>query len=72
MAKLTHVIGNDWEGLYLDGELIAQNHSLSARDVLDAIVMSSDFGLSRVGWDPQQEDDYGQLPDHLEDVKVKR
>lgn len=27
----------DWEALYADGKLIAEGHSLNARDVLDAV-----------------------------------
>ncbi len=29
--------GNDWEGLYIDGELINENHSLRTVDILAAL-----------------------------------
>lgn len=29
--------GDDWEGLYIDGKLVTENHRLSPRDVLNAL-----------------------------------
>lgn len=27
----------DWEGIYLDGQLLVENHSVDAQDLLDAL-----------------------------------
>lgn len=38
MSKITLVSnGDDWEGLYIDGELFAERHFITARDVADAL-----------------------------------
>ena len=39
MIKFTFVTAEcgDWQALYTNGELAAEGHSISARDVLDAI-----------------------------------
>lgn len=35
----------DWEGLYVDGVLKAQGHSLQLRDVIDFILPGVDFKM---------------------------
>jgi hypothetical protein len=38
MTTVTHCrFPGDWEALYVDGELVAENHSVDVGDVLDAI-----------------------------------
>ena len=39
MTKFTFVTSEcgDWQALYIDGRLAAEGHSISARDLLDAI-----------------------------------
>lgn len=39
MTKFTFVTSEcgDWQALYIDGKLAAEGHSISARDLLDAI-----------------------------------
>ena len=39
MTRFTFVTAEcgDWQALYVDGKLAAEGHSVSARDVLDAI-----------------------------------
>ena len=38
MIKITLVSnGDDWEGLYVDGELVVEGHSITARDMANAL-----------------------------------
>ncbi len=64
------VSGGDWQGLYIDGVLKVQNHSLYACDVLDALE-----GILKVQYIEADEDwmaKVGQLPDKLKDVKKQK
>jgi hypothetical protein len=40
------VYGDDWEGLYLDGLLIREGHSLDVRDVLEALGITVDYVMA--------------------------
>lgn len=64
--KATRVLAGDWEGLYIDGKLYAEGHSLRASDVLDAL----DIPTETVTVDEEWMEDEGQLPDSLKDVKA--
>lgn len=56
--------GDDWEGLYVNGKLVQQDHSLSARDVLSLIGI--DIEQRWVSYDYTAE--RGNLPDKLADI----
>lgn len=68
------IVGNDddWEGLYVNGRLIVEGHSLDARDILDALrgKMLTDHE-SRI-CDRQWLHNHGNLPDDLARVKWPR
>lgn len=61
------VVGDDWEGLYVNGELKTQGHSMSVRDVVEAL------GFSLQVFEPDMEwlDGEGALPKSFADVELK-
>ena len=63
--KVTFADGDDWNGLYVDGELVAENHSLRPTDVLDALGIV----YERVACDQDWLEEQGRLPPDLKDVK---
>jgi len=65
MAKVVYVSGDDWDGLYVDGKLVAQGHSLPVTTILrecgvDYEMRSADEGQLR-------ED--GDYPTDIKDAK---
>ena len=34
---VTYARGDDWEGLYIDGKLVLEDHSIDVRDILEAV-----------------------------------
>jgi len=65
-SRVTLVLGGDWTGLYVNGWLAAENHSLSASDVLDALSIRYDV----VPVDERWLEDNGSLPQRLDDVET--
>lgn len=62
MARAVHVyLNDDWEGLYVDGDLKAQGHSLHTQDILDALGVSHEARSI-------EDENVTFLPDKLEDV----
>lgn len=59
--------GDDWEGIYLDGKLLAQGHSVSAEDILLALGHKVKYEMTEEGW----LEDQGYLPDNIQDVKFE-
>lgn len=59
---------DDWTGLYINGQLAIQNHSLSERHVLEALAKAGaiEFGVAYV--DEEWLNDRGDLPESLADV----
>ena len=55
---------DDWNGIYIDGKLEYENHSLDHRNVLDALNIK--YESIDV---PMDELDIGRLPDNLEELK---
>lgn len=62
MKKITFVYADDWMGLYIDGELVRENHSLEPDDVLLELGIKYDDFWAEV-------EDGGRLPKKLKDVK---
>ena len=58
--------GEDWDGLYIDGNLITQGHSINLRDVLGHF----GYGLEYLDADEKYAMYGEQLPDLLEDVSL--
>ncbi len=63
--KLTRVYCEDWEGVYLDGVLVAQGHSVDISDVAAALGVE----YQSVEADSDWLEDEGELPESLSDVK---
>ena len=63
--KITIVDGDDWKGLYIDGKLKLQGHSLYVTDVIEALTGSRPESFE-VDFDWMYE--VGQLPDELSAV----
>lgn len=56
--------GDDWEGFYVDGELMRQDHSLKPQDILSA--MGIEIEKRWVSYDYTAE--RGDLPERLRDI----
>lgn len=56
--------GGDWEGLYVDGQLVAEGHTLKWWDVLRAL--SIDYNT--INADEEWMYDVGRLPEKLDEV----
>ena len=63
--NITLAKGEDWEGLYLNGKLIEQNHKISCVDMLKLL------GQSVVYVDLDWLEEKGTLPENLSDVRTK-
>lgn len=62
--KVTRVILNeDWEGIYVDGELKCQNHVLDTNEVLDAVLGDGTWEGRHI-----ESDSLGQLPDNINNL----
>jgi hypothetical protein len=65
---LVFVTGDDWEGIYVEGLLIKQGHSIT---VLDALMVGADNpSLKRVQKEANIDwlNDVGELPEQIRDV----
>jgi hypothetical protein len=68
MARVTLVFGNDWQGIYVNGELREEGHSISALNALCAVKAAGAFEVDCVDADNDWLDHRGDLPQRLEDV----
>ena len=64
--NIVFICADDWEGMYINGELIAEGHSIEKNTVLTAL--SIEF---KEYWtvDEKWLTDRGRLPDYLSEVK---
>lgn len=70
MSTLTVVQGDDWEGIYIDGKLVAQGHSIPLRNGIDLAIQHK---VTEVVWRAADLDwlhDVGELPDNLADAQL--
>jgi len=65
--KVVLVDGDDWQGLYVNGKLETQGHSVELDDVLKVFGITIDTIYADLDW----LSDLGYLPDKLKDVKGK-
>ena len=66
MKKFIHVAADDWEGLYVDGKLVAQGHSLSLETWFRHLEVDVDsYGLD---WDWMHR--VGTLPANFEECEI--
>ncbi len=61
-----HDEGGDWEGVYVNGKLYAQNHMLSARDWLDLLFELGAQVSVVADWPGEK---YGHLPQAFDELQ---
>lgn len=66
--KITFVSGGDWQGLYVDGKIVLQNHSLYPIEVLEALKIDFDY----IETDDEWLYKIGRFPDELSKVKKQK
>ena len=64
-AQIVLAVANDWEGVYVDGKLFAEEHSIP----LDTLAEACGVKLSHIECDEEWLSDIGELPAKLADVK---
>ncbi len=66
-AREVVVVSNhdDWEGIYVDGVLRAENHSLTVREILQILGVKTDFREVSPEW---LGGEVGSLPEKLGDI----
>jgi hypothetical protein len=62
---VTFVDGCDWEGIYVDGKLVFENHSITAHEALEHAGVKYKFVEADGDWLAER----GHLPEKLKDVK---
>lgn len=68
-TSITHVLGDDWAGVYVNGELFCEGHSVSHWDWL-ALLEKLGFSAGQVEADTAWLEDNGRLPAKLTDVQT--
>ena len=63
--KITFVLGNDWTGMYIDGVLVEEGHTIPYW----AIVRALGFEYDSKSVDEEWLEAYGCMPNDLKDVK---
>jgi hypothetical protein len=63
--KVTIVSGIDWEGMYVDGVLKVEGHSVDVECALEAVGLEVGCMVANQSW----LEDEGSLPEQLKDVK---
>lgn len=61
---ITIIRGEDWVGLYKDGNLLREDHSLAVSDVLEALGVEHETRFADDGWLSER----GWLPNKLSNV----
>lgn len=59
--------GDDWEGVYKDGKILAQGHHVTADDILRALGHTVEYRDVDYDWLA----DEGYLPENIEDIKFE-
>jgi len=73
VSIFTIVYGDDWTGLYADGSLLAEGHSLSTHEVLDWARSHGPVAkVEEVHADTSWLEDCGNLPGQLREVRVQK
>jgi hypothetical protein len=69
--EITLVCGDDWKGLYYNGELECEGHDVQVEELMDAASMGK-FNFDRVWADDDWLQREGNLPRYLKDVKFQK
>jgi len=64
--KVVRVTDGDWEGYYVDGELVIQDHIVDANRLIEALGIEIEELDCDMEWLAAE----GHLPEKLEDVKL--
>lgn len=70
MADMTLVRGDDWEGIYILGKLMAEGHSIELAVGIALAIEYRPTGITTVFCDIGWLHDEGNLPRALADVKL--
>lgn len=68
MKQVTLVRVDDWEALYVDGEVQLQNHSIDANQVLDILAEHMLINHESFWVDGDWVESQGWMPENLEDI----
>lgn len=66
--KIVIVNGDDWQGIYINGKLYYEGHSIPNHIVLEAL----DAPYETTECDSNWLEECGNLPKNLEEVRVKK
>lgn len=71
--KYEYYVLSDWAGLYIDGRLAAQGHSIDVRDVLRflGIEEESQSASEEAIFEACKDFQFGEFPDDLEELVSK-
>lgn len=65
--KITFVQADDWEGLYINGVLVCEEHSICVEHLLSALKIPATTIQADYDWLVAR----GRLPEKLSDVKTE-
>jgi hypothetical protein len=65
ISRFCIVQADDWEGLFIDGKCVAQNHSFSPSEVLETFGIDCDYKFADQDWLGER----GGFPNNLNDCK---
>lgn len=68
MIKVAYVAGDDWCGVYIDGLLKDEGHSIGCLTLLELVALIGPFEVERIDANQPWLEDEGSLPEHLKDV----
>lgn len=71
MTTMTFARGDDWEGVYVDGDLIVEGHSIEARTAAELAIKHKATEVKTIYCDLDWLHDEGNLPRRMSDVKLE-
>lgn len=72
MVKINYVTGDDWQGLYIDGGLVEENHSIRITDLLEILEDRKLLTFDYHEVDQGYLEDLGNLPDNFDDINKNK
>ncbi len=66
--KIDYVIGPDWEAVYIDGEIVAEESTISVRHLLDGISYKTGNAYTKHYAASEWFEENRQFPEKLDDV----
>ena len=65
--KIHLVSGDDWEGLYINGNLVTEGHQITNEELLEILGVDFNTSLADIDWLEER----GSFPEKLTDVKFE-